>query len=150
MDEVTVLVNAPRESVWRLVTDVTRYGEWSPENQGGRWSGEPGLGAVFKGTNKHGVMRWTTKCTVIEYEQPSNFAFEVAESRMRWGYRLEEVDGKTKVTEWRDHVGEPPFPIRMIVALGLLGKPREQLLVNGMRKTLERVKQVAERDHARQ
>jgi uncharacterized protein YndB with AHSA1/START domain len=144
MDEVTVQVDATRESVWRLVTDVTRYGEWSPENRRGRWTGEPGLGAVFKGTNRHGVMQWTTKCTVIEYEPPSRFAFEVAESRMRWGYRLEEIDGRTRLTEWRERVGESPLPIRMIIALGLLGKPREKLLVDGMRKTLERVKQTAE------
>jgi uncharacterized protein YndB with AHSA1/START domain len=144
MDEVTVQVDATRESVWRLVTDVTRYGEWSPENRRGAWTGEPGLGAVFKGTNRHGVMQWTTKCTVIEYEPPSRFAFEVAESRMRWGYRLEEVDGRTRLTEWRERVGESPLPIRMIIALGLLGKPREKLLVDGMRKTLERVKQTAE------
>ena len=50
--------------------DITRYGEWSPENQGGRWSGDPGHGARFTGANRKGIMRWSTHCEVIEYEQP--------------------------------------------------------------------------------
>src|SRR5262245_35364650 len=108
MDEVSVWVGARPEQVWDLVTDIGRYGEWSPENRGGVWAGRPGLGATFKGFNKRGILRWSTNCEVIEYERPNRFGFAVAESRMRWGYRLEPEAGGTRLTEWRAPVGQRP------------------------------------------
>jgi uncharacterized protein YndB with AHSA1/START domain len=145
MDKVSVWIDASPETVWDLVTDVGRYGEWSPENRGGRWDGAPGLGATFTGSNRRGVMRWSTHCEVVEYDPPCRFAFEVAESKMRWGYRLEPEAGGTRVTEWRLHVAPLPLPFRVIGATGLLGRHREQLLVEGMRETLAKVKSTAER-----
>jgi uncharacterized protein YndB with AHSA1/START domain len=145
MDTVDEWIDAPPERVWRLVTDVGRYGEWSPENRGGRWQGPPGVGAVFKGSNRRGVMRWTTRCTVLEYREPSRFSFQVAESKMRWGYRLEPERGGTRVAEWREHVEELPFILKLLVATGLLGRERESLLVNDMRRTLAAIKAAAER-----
>lgn len=143
-EEAEIWVGARPEAVWALVTDMARYGEWSPENRGGRWRGAPGVGAVFRGTNRHGVMRWTTTCRVVEYDAPSRFTFEVAESRMRWGYcLLPERDG-TRLVEWRQHVAMPPLPIRVIQASGLIGRQREQLMLDGMRQTLERLKRAAE------
>jgi uncharacterized protein YndB with AHSA1/START domain len=144
MDEVSVWIDAAPEKVWELVTDVGRYGEWSPENRGGRWAGEPGPGARFTGANRRGIMRWSTHCQVIEYDKPRRFGFEVAESKMRWGYRLEPEAGGTRVTEWRSHVAPLPLPLRVIGASGLLGRDRERLLVDGMRQTLEKVKSTAE------
>ncbi|SHN38212.1 SRPBCC family protein [Actinacidiphila paucisporea] len=148
MDEVSIWVGAAPEAVWAVVADPTRYGEWSPENQGGRWQGgaAPGPGAVFKGTNKRGVVRWSTTCTVLEYDAPKRFTFEVAESRMRWGYRLEPQAGGTLITEWREHAGPLPIPARIITASRLLGRDREQLMVDGMQATLERVKRAVETD----
>jgi uncharacterized protein YndB with AHSA1/START domain len=145
MDDVEVWIDAAPARVWSLVTDIGRYGEWSPENRGGRWQGKPGVGAVFKGTNRHGVMRWTTRCTVLEYQEPSRFSFEVAPSNMRWGYRLEPERSGTRVVEWRESVGPLPFYIKLIEATGLLGRQRERYLVDGMRRTLEGIKATAER-----
>jgi len=39
MNEAVVTIDAAPEQVWELVTDVTRMGEWSPENTGARWIG---------------------------------------------------------------------------------------------------------------
>lgn len=144
MDEVSVWIDAHPEQVWDLVTDIGRYGEWSPENRGGRWAGTPGLGARFTGSNKRGFMRWSTKCEVIEYDKPERFGFEVAESRMRWGYRLEPEAGGTRLTEWRAHAGKLPLPFRIIGASGLLGRDRENHMVEDMRQTLQKVKNTAE------
>ncbi|MGK2958896.1 MAG: SRPBCC family protein [Acidimicrobiales bacterium] len=36
---VTREINAPVERVWEMVSDVTRMGEWSPENEGVTWLG---------------------------------------------------------------------------------------------------------------
>ncbi len=143
-DEVSVWVDAPPEKVWELVTAMERYGEWSPENRGGRWVGEPALGATFKGANKRGVVRWTTHCEVVEYDRPARFAFDVSESKMRWGYQMEPENGGTRVTEWRAHVGTPSPIIRMIGATGILGRGREDEMVEGMRHTLEQIKAAVE------
>jgi uncharacterized protein YndB with AHSA1/START domain len=153
MDEVSTWVDAPPERVWALVSDITRYGEWSPENQGGRWDPgtvRPGVGARFTGSNRHGkVLRWSTHCTVIEYERNRRFAFSVAESRTRWGYRLVPESGGTRVTEWRERFGLPPRPLRWLEHSGLLGRPRDAWIVEGMRTTLDAIKRAVEQDRAR-
>ncbi len=53
---VTV-IRAPADQLWSLVSDVTRAGEWSPENIGGSWldgATAPVVGARFRGTNRRG------------------------------------------------------------------------------------------------
>ncbi len=149
MDETQIWIDADPSRVWSLVTDITRYREWSPENRRGRWRGNAGPGGVFKGMNRHGFMRWSTTCTVVEHDEPSRFSFDVAESRMRWGYRLEPEAGGTRVVEWRVHVGVAPLAIRLIQASGLIGRDRERLMVEGMRRTLEGLKEAAEHSTVR-
>ena len=34
---VTTEIAAPVEQVWAMVSDLTRMGEWSPENEGATW-----------------------------------------------------------------------------------------------------------------
>lgn len=152
MDEVSTWIDAAPERVWPLVSDVSRYGEWSPENQGGRWANgtaRPGLGATFTGVNRHGFLRWKTTCTVVEYEENARFAFSVAESRTHWGYRLEPEAGGTRVTEWRDRRAAPPLPVRLLENSGLLGRPRDAWIIDGMRKTLDAIKKALEQGRAR-
>ena len=61
--EVRAHIEADPLTVYALVTDVTRMGEWSPETQKAAWvdgATGPAVGAKFKGTNKRGFMRWST------------------------------------------------------------------------------------------
>ena len=106
MDEVSVTVNAPAEKVYDLLADIAQMGRWSPECTGGRWVGgatEAAVGARFKGSNRHGLMRWTTNCEVTKAERGKAFEWQVKESGMRWGYRFEpDGDGGTVVTEYRE------------------------------------------------
>ncbi|MFC4585766.1 SRPBCC family protein [Sphaerisporangium corydalis] len=148
MDEVCTRIEAPPKKVWDLVTDVTRYGEWSPESTGGRWLAGVGgghVGASFRGRNRRGLIRWATTCTVVEWERPRRFTFEVDLSRMRWGYRLVPDGTGTLLYEWREHIGSPIGPVRAVLSTGLLGRDRESLMVEGMRGTLSRIKAAAER-----
>ena len=147
MDEVSVQVSSPPDRVWELVTDVTQMGRWSPECTGGRWTGGasgPVIGAHFTGSNAHGWVRWRTHCRVVAAEAGVHFSFEVRESAMRWGYRLEPADGGTRLTEYRETIGPKPLVTRMFTGLGLGGREREQQMVDGMRATLARVKAAAE------
>lgn len=107
---VTRDIAAPAEKVWVLVTDLPRMGEWSPENQGGKWTKGatgPAVGAVFRGTNKRGVRRWSTTVTVVECEPNKVFDFAVTSGPLgiaNWRYEFEETDTGCRVTEsWRDN-----------------------------------------------
>jgi uncharacterized protein YndB with AHSA1/START domain len=116
MDETLVTVErevaAPAETVWALVSDVTRMGEWSPENVGGTWLGDasgPAVGARFKGRNQRGWRRWSTEAQVVECDPASAFAFDVRLGPLkvaRWGYRIEPTTGGCRVEErWEDQRG---------------------------------------------
>jgi uncharacterized protein YndB with AHSA1/START domain len=146
-DEVTLQIDAPAEVLYDLVTDITQMGRWSPENTGGRWLGGatgPAVGARFLGWNRHGLVRWFTRATVTVADRPSAFEFQVAESKMIWGYRFEPDGSGTLVTEYRRHTRPVNPVIGLVQRSGLIGKDREQLMVDGMRATLERLKSAAE------
>jgi ligand-binding SRPBCC domain-containing protein len=103
-------ITAPAEKVWALVADLPRMGEWSPENAGGTWTkgaAGPALGAVFKGTNKNGFRRWSTRVTVVACEPGKLFEFAVTSGPLpvaNWRYEFEETDSGCRVTEsWEDH-----------------------------------------------
>ncbi len=98
-------IAAPAERVWAMVADVTRMGEFSPENVGARWLGGasgPAPGARFRGTNRRGWRRWSTWCTVIDADAPRRFAFRVAAGGLavaEWHYELEPTATGCRVTE---------------------------------------------------
>ncbi|SVD69152.1 uncharacterized protein METZ01_LOCUS422006, partial [marine metagenome] len=71
-------IAAPAERVWAMVAALDQMGEWSPENDGGRWirgATGPEVGAVFEGRNHIGWRRWRTRVMGIESEPPRRFAF---------------------------------------------------------------------------
>ncbi len=105
-------IAAAPDAVWALIADVTRMGEWSPENVGGEWIGdrrEPVVGARFRGKNQNGKRRWKTMCTVVAADPGREFAFEVKASLLRvarWEYHVESADAGCRVTEtWIDQRG---------------------------------------------
>lgn len=66
-NSVAVTVDADIDSVWDVVTDPTRIGEWSHECRSGEWL--PGsraavAGARFRGRNRSGIFRWGRVCEV--------------------------------------------------------------------------------------
>ena len=111
----SVLVEgATPEQIWNLVSDVTRTGEWSPENTGSRWRGGatgPAVGARFQGTNRNGVFIWRTTALVIAADRGRRFAFDVSAlgvpiSRWDWSMTLAE-GGTTVALDWTDRRSGP-------------------------------------------
>jgi uncharacterized protein YndB with AHSA1/START domain len=107
--EVSTEIKADPEAVWRLVSDLPRMGEWSPENTGGKWLGGasgPAKGARFRGWNKHGLRRWPTTVKVTVADEGREFAFDVSSGPLSvstWRYTFQATAGGTKVTEsWED------------------------------------------------
>ena len=141
----TVHVDAPPDKVWGMVSDVTRMGSWSPETQKAEWIGGstgPVAGARFKGYNKRGAFRWSTKCTVVAAEPGKAFEFVVGTAEKpvtRWRYAFAAAGGGADVTEsWQAE--KYGFFSKLLV------RPAKATaaLNEGIKKTLAKLKQVAE------
>jgi hypothetical protein len=148
--EARIHVSAPPEKLYDQVSDVTRMGEWSPETVKCEWLdgvAGPAVGARFKGTNKRGVMRWSTKPEVVAADDGREFAF-VTKSMgpsTKWSYRFEPAaDGGTDVTESFELIDDLPAYIRVCDRYLMGVKDRKADLEQGMQQTLERIKKVAE------
>lgn len=97
----------PPDAAYAAVADITRMGEWSPENRGGHWLGGASVaaaGARFRGKNRHGPFRWSTTCTIvtavpgreISWKVHSTFGLPVS----LWRYTfMDDGSGGTVVTE---------------------------------------------------
>jgi ligand-binding SRPBCC domain-containing protein len=114
-DEVSVerVIDAPADELWSRVSNVERMGDLSPENIGGKWLGDatgPAMGARFKGDNRRGKKKWSTRAKIVECEPGKVFAFDVTSGPFkvaRWTYRFEPTDGGCRVTEvWTDQRGK--------------------------------------------
>ena len=105
----SIEINASPETVWSLVTNMERYGEWSSENTGGYWrkneDGVPGTGEVgdeFVGINRRGDDEWKALVEIIVREENKAFAFVTGGSAMNlihWRYDIEPTDSGTTLTE---------------------------------------------------
>ena len=144
--EAQVHIEAPPDTVYAVVSDVTRMGEWSPETTKCEWldgAAGPAVGARFKGSNKHGPARWTTKPKVVVAEPGREFAFEV-DTDVRWSYRFDPEGTGTRVTEsfemLRDMRWYYAFAERWVMGI----KDRHADLERGMAETVQRIKQVVE------
>jgi len=103
-------IDSPADTVWAMVSDLARMGEWSPENQGGQWvngATGPALGARFKGRNANGKKSWGTTVEVVEYDAPRMIAFALMVGRSRWCdwvYTVEATATGARVTHsWIDY-----------------------------------------------
>lgn len=125
-----------------MVSDLEGMGRFSPENTGGKWtSGKPGtVGAKFTGTNKHGLIRWSTRCTVTEVVDGQKFSFEVDDSKTRWTFLVEPSGTGTLLTETREVFAKTSLYVRIVSGSGLLGRNRDQLMQSGIETTLARIK----------
>jgi hypothetical protein len=148
---VSVHVDAPPEVVYDLVSDLPRMGEWSPETQRCEWIGGASgatVGARFKGHNRRGWRRWSTKGVVVAAEPGRELAWDVSSvfnlPVARWRYVMQPMaSGGTEVVEsTEDRRG------RLMRVLGLLATgvaDRKTHNTEGMRATLQRIKAEAER-----
>lgn len=144
---VSKVIPASPAAVWAMIHDVTRAGEFSPENNGGRWikSNER-----FRGKNNIGrFYRWSMAANVTESVPGKVFAFRTDwPSDTSWRYDLEPVDGGTLVTESMEKTGRQFAPVRWIQdAVGV--RDRTANLRGGMQITLDRLAEHFARESTR-
>jgi len=148
--QASVHVDAPPAKVYDTVTDVTRMGEWSPETVRCEWldgATGPAVGARFKGSNKNGIIRWSTKPSVVVADG-QEFAF-VTEFRgkdsTKWTYRFEPEGDGTKLTESFELMNDMPGAINFLEKHVMRIKDRKANLEQNMQSTLERIKAAVEK-----
>lgn len=98
-DSISVAVTP--DELYALVSDVTRTGEWSPVCRACWWDDGDGprVGARFTGRNELPERTWETRSQVVAAEPGREFAWEVNNGWVRWGYTLEPEEGGTRLTE---------------------------------------------------
>lgn len=136
-------IEAEPETVYAMIADVTRIGQWSPECTGAEWldgATSAAVGVRFKGANKLGSTKWTTKPTITEAEPGRVFAFKVpGKSGPQWRYEFSPTDdGGTTVTQSMAQQKPVNALIRMLQRRNGV-TDRKAHLADGMATTLDRL-----------
>ena len=141
-------IKAPASTVYAMVADLTRMGEWSPENTGAKWLGNATAakpGAKFQGTNKNGSKNWKTVGLVTAADADRLVEFKVKAGPLKvadWRYEIESVGDGCRVTEsFTDLRGGL---IKFIGSRATGVADRDAHNRAGMEKTLENLKAAAE------
>jgi hypothetical protein len=147
-DSHAVVMAAPAEVIYALISDLPRMGDWSLECRRVEWlegSTGPVEGATFIGHNTggpRGLMKWSRRGRVLTADEGREFAFVTEEGgreSTEWRYHLEPVAGGTRVTE--------SYVVRWIPTWArILDVPTNRVreLRESMAHTLEQLKKAAE------
>ncbi len=105
--EVEVIVDAPIEAVWRVVSDVTRVGEWSHECRRVEWldgarTAAPGV--RFRGVNRAGPWSWSRVNEILVADEPRTLVWRTIPTLLyrdssQWRITLDRVEGRTRVVQ---------------------------------------------------
>ncbi|MFI6324222.1 SRPBCC family protein [Nonomuraea sp. NPDC050556] len=143
-------IAAPPERVYELITDLANLGAWNAECERAGWVGpvkEARPGARFRGSNRNGSRRWSTRCTVTAADSGRTFAYHV-----RAGGVLDVAIWRFDLTPTEDGclVEQKTWDTRgalMRVVGGLATNVKDRVSHNtaNMEKTLGNLKQAAER-----
>jgi len=97
----SVVVRASAETVYDLVSDITRTGQWSPICTACWWDegAGPRVGSWFTGRNEVPGRRWETRSRVVAADRGREFAFVVGGAYVRWGFTMQPVPQGTRLTE---------------------------------------------------
>ena len=152
-DSVSLHMRAAPDIIYALVADVTRTPEFSPEIIECRWldgATGPAVGARFKGRNKMPNRPAFSNKPIVTLAEPGHtFAFERTEpfgGTVEWRYEFVPDHDGTTVTESYT-VTKPVSRFGWFIIGTLAGRSdRRSDLHRGMVETLERIRQVAERE----
>lgn len=151
--EVDILIDAPIERVWQLVSDINVPAEFSTEFLGAEWLDDaPCLGARFLGRNHHTALgNWETTAFVNRYEPLRAFGWAVTDAdnpSSTWWFELEQEPAGVRV---RQGTRMGPAPSGLTIAITAMPDKEERIIARrlteyetNMRATLEGIKRAAE------
>ena len=145
----SVTVQASAATLYDLVSDITRTGEWGPVYTSCWWDDEVNAGrpgAWFTGRNEFPNRSWETRSQVVAAERGREFAWVVGGSFVRWGYLLTPADTGTALSETWDFLpdGIAMFEEKYGEAAYVQITDRTRQALDGIPKTLAAIKRIAE------
>lgn len=145
----SISVRASGETIYDLVSDITRTGEWSPVCTSCWWDddAEAGrVGAWFTGRNELPDRTWETRSEVVAAARGREFAWVVGGSFVRWGFSLAATEIGTKLTETWEFLpaGIAMFEEKFGDQAHVQIADRTQQALEGIPRTLAAIKQIAE------
>src|SRR3954470_12889382 len=153
--EVEIVVDAPVDRVWKLVTDINLPAQFSTAFIGADWVDERReAGASFIGRNHHPAMgEWHTTSWVNRYERQKVFGWAVSDVEnpsATWWFELDDLGGAVRL-RYGFRMG--PAPSGLNIAIQAMPEKEERIIARrleeherNMRATLEGIKQLAESD----
>lgn len=111
---VAVSVDADIDTVWNVVRDVTRVGEWSHECVGVSWLGDSTSatpGTRFRGRNRSGIFRWGRVCEILVAD-PYQLVWRTVPGALypdssEWKIVLDKTDEGTRIEQTFEVVRAP-------------------------------------------
>ena len=151
----SIVMSAPPEKAYGIVSDVTRIGELSPVCKSAAWD-DPGNagqeGAWFTGHNVVNDFSWDTHCKVVAANPGREFTWinhgpNGDTELVRWGYTFEPDGDGTKVTEsWQVLPAYPDFVKGRNPDIDVKARidGMHQTAIKGIKETLANLKKAAE------
>ena len=150
--EAEIMVDAPVERVWDVLSDLRSMSERSPETVRMLISRSPRVGSRGLNVNRKGAVVWPTTTRITRWKPPTHdgsaaFAFHVAPTNVEWSYDLTPTDdGGTHVVERRSGLPRAGVVVRLAGRWAMGGAENHDVeLLDGMHRTLAAVKADAER-----
>jgi hypothetical protein len=145
----SVTVEASAETLYDLVSDITRTGEWSPVCTSCWWDDEREAGQVgawFTGRNQLPNRVWQTRSQVAVAEPGREFAWVVGDSFVRWGFSFNPAETMTTLTESWEFLpdGIAMFEEKYGDQAQTEIADRTRQAFDGIPKTLAAIKRIAE------
>ncbi|MCX6499683.1 MAG: SRPBCC family protein [Arthrobacter sp.] len=145
----SVTVNASAETLYDLVSDITRTGEWSPVCKSCWWDDAESagdVGAWFTGRNELPQRSWETRSQVVAAERGREFAWVVGGKYVRWGFALSPADSGTVLSESWEFLPEgiAMFREKFGDKADAQIADRTQQALDGIPRTLSAIKRIAE------
>ena len=144
--ETSIDILATPADVWAVVSDMRRMTEWSPEVIfQGFTRRELRKGTRSINLNKFKGVIWPTLTKITEFEPEKKLSFYVAGPAALWMYLLEPTATGTRLIERRE-INRARRTIANKALGTILGGTvsREVVIIEGMNKTLARIKAEAE------
>lgn len=144
--EATIDIAAAPDRVWRVVGDLRRMPEFSPQCRKTFILGEPREGATMININRDGNRYWwPTTARIVRLEPNRAIAFRMSQNHTVWSFELTPSGGGTTLVQRRDVSAGVPSAIRKVLAIGFGSENKfESVLIDGMNATLAKVKAAVE------
>ena len=150
-DTDSIMIDAPPDIVFGLVSDIDQMARISPELVSCQWldgADGPAVGARFEAVNQlPGHRPWKNRPVIVAYDPPRMFATSRTEpfaGTVVWTYEIQIVGNLTQLTESYNVVKPVSRLGWLIIERGFGGTDRAGDLRAGIQKTLRAIKAAAE------